>query len=659
MWPPSGRFPTIETRSEVGLRRALEGAGHSWAKVETDGLVVTLTGVAPSEAMRFRALNVAGSIVGASRIIDMLDVTDPLAIAAPEFSVEILRNDDGISVIGLIPAETEREALVKTLTGVAGEGRVTDLMESSAHPVPEGWEDALEFGLSALRTLPRSKISITAQRVAVTAITDSAAEKARIEADLARRAPDGVHLALDISAPRPVITPFTLRFLIDENGPRFDACSADTERAQMRIIAAATATGMTGKISCTIGMGVPTPEWANAASMGIAALAELGGGSITFSDADISLIAADSVSQADFDRVVGELESNLPEVFSLQSVLTEPTAAEASQETPIFTATLSEEGKVQLRGRLTDERTRDAVDSFARARFGNDAIYLAARLDPDLPDGWPVRVLAALEALAELNNGKVSVEPGLIRVEGVTGSTEARPTIARLLAARLGDTDQFDIKVRYVEKLDPLLGLPTPEECVADINAILTAAKISFDPGEATITADGAPILDRIAERMKLCSDVPMEIAGHTDSQGREEMNLALSQSRAQAVIVGLMERRVLTGNLDAQGYGETRPIADNDTEEGREANRRIEFTLIDLQARAAEAASAAEGEGADGALEGDLPADATGNATDDADPDADPDAETAAPDDQGTDDAGSGDGDPNAPPEDETGSGN
>jgi OOP family OmpA-OmpF porin len=88
-----------------------------------------------------------------------------------------------------------------------------------------------------------------------------------------------------------------------------------------------------------------------------------------------------------------------------------------------------------------------------------------------------------------------------------------------------------------------------------------------------------------------------MEIGGHTDSQGREEMNLGLSQSRADAVLNGLLARGVLVSNLTARGYGETRPIADNENEEGRERNRRIEFRLQDVvDARdAAEAEAEAE----------------------------------------------------------------
>jgi OOP family OmpA-OmpF porin len=60
-------------------------------------------------------------------------------------------------------------------------------------------------------------------------------------------------------------------------------------------------------------------------------------------------------------------------------------------------------------------------------------------------------------------------------------------------------------------------------------------------------------------------------------------MNLNLSQARANAVLFELQRRRILTKNIVAKGYGETRPIASNDTEQGREQNRRIEFKQIDL----------------------------------------------------------------------------
>ncbi|MDH5531799.1 MAG: hypothetical protein OEY05_17335, partial [Paracoccaceae bacterium] len=203
----------VENRSAAGIRVELANAGIDWAELGTDGLQVILTGTAPSEADRFHALSIASAVVDPDRLTDAMDVIAAADLRPPEFSIEVLRNDDGISLIGLIPTNDNREDIVANIASMTANGTVTDMLESADHPIPEGWKAAVAFGLEALGDLPRSKISITADRVSITAISDSAAEKARLESDLARKAPRGLKLALDISAPRPVIAPFTLRFL--------------------------------------------------------------------------------------------------------------------------------------------------------------------------------------------------------------------------------------------------------------------------------------------------------------------------------------------------------------------------------------------------------------------------------------------------------------
>lgn len=571
----------MERRSAEAVGAVLAVEGHVWATVTADGLRVTLSGTAPSEAERFRALSLAGGIVDAARITDAMGVAAPEALTPPDYTVEILRNDAGVTLIGLVPEATDRAEIAQVLARAAGGGQVADMLESAAHPVPPGWEAALDFGLRALADLPRAKVSIAAGRVAVTAIADSQEEKGRIEAALSRRAPAGLRLALDISAPRPVITPFTLRFVIDAGRPRFDACSADTERARDRILGAARAAGLTGPALCTLGLGVPTPDWAEAAERAIRALGTLGAGSVTFKDADVALFVPATVPVEAFDAAVGELESNLPAVFSLSAEREEPAEAAQAVAVPEFTADLSEEGAVTLRGRLADDRTREAVENFARARFGNAAVHTAARVDPTLPQGWSIRVLAGLEALAEVEVGRLALRADRLSIEGLSGDATAGDRVARILAARLGEDARVEIAVRYDPARDPDLLKPTPEQCLARIEAILGETKIVFEPGSATITREGAPILDRIAEVLRDCPDVPMLVSGHTDSQGRDEMNLALSEARAQSVVMALLDRRVLTSNLVAKGFGETRPVAENGSEEGREANRRIEFALL------------------------------------------------------------------------------
>ena len=580
-----GAARLIESRSADAVRRALTGAGHSWVQVEASGLQIILSGTAPSEAKRFNALNTAGGQIDSSRLRDRIEVAAPATIKLPDFSLEMLRNDSGVSLIGLMPASTDRESILKTLGDLLdGKGKVTDMLETANYPAPAGWNEAVDFALAGVADLPRAKISVAPGRVTIDAITDTPAEKADLQTRLRRKVPGSVRLTLEITAPHPVIAPFTLRLVSDGNTTRFDACSADSEEARTRILAAAVAAGMTDRSTCNIGLGVPTPEWADAVVMGIQAVQEIGKGSITFSDADVALVAEAGVSQAAFDRAVGELESNLPEVFSLHARMVAP-AGSAGSGPAEFSAALAADGKVQLRGRVPDALSRDAADSYARARFGAADVYAATRLDPELPAGWPMRVLAALESLAELSDGSVTVQADTIVIKGLSGNANASDSIARILSSKLGETAKFSIDVRYDKKLDPLAGLPTATECIEQINQALAERKITFEPGSATITRDAAPTLDKIAALMKTCADYEMEVAGHTDSQGRDEMNLRLSQDRAQSVIAALQGRRVLTGKLQAKGYGETEPIADNGTEAGREQNRRIAFTLTDADA--------------------------------------------------------------------------
>jgi OOP family OmpA-OmpF porin len=575
----------IETRTAAEVQSLLEREGLTWVEVASDGLQVRLTGTAPTEALRFRAVNLTGSLVDAGRIRDRMEVTPAQAIKAPRFSVELLRNDKGISLIGLVPASHGSAALAAEVAEATPQAEVTDMLTQADYAAPEGWDTAVEFGLTALAMLPQSKISIEAGKVTITAISGSESQRNRLRRELEREKPEGLRADIRISAPRPVLTPFTLRFIIDQDGARFDACSADTEVARNRIIAAALAAGLKGKADCTIGLGAPSPRWAEAAQLGIRAVAALGAGSITFSDADVTLLATPDTPRAGFDRIVGELQAALPDVFSLKATLPEKPDTGPAEGPAEFVATLTPEGQVQLRGRLTDDVLRAAVASFAKAHFGADKVYIATVPDPTLPEGWPVRVLAGLQALSELTEGRVVVRADMVEVTGVTATIAARDAVTRVLSARLGKGQSFKVNLRYDQALDPLAALPTPLECVTAMNAVLARQKITFAPGSAEIDSSARDTMDALAEEMRKCPDIAMEIAGHTDAQGRDTTNLALSQARAEAVLLGLQGRRVLVGSLTAKGYGEARPIADNDTAAGREANRRIEFTLIGTDA--------------------------------------------------------------------------
>ncbi len=104
---------------------------------------------------------------------------------------------------------------------------------------------------------------------------------------------------------------------------------------------------------------------------------------------------------------------------------------------------------------------------------------------------------------------------------------------------------------------------------------------VHFESNKSVLTSDSKTILDQVAASLIERPDVKVEIGGHTDSQGSDAHNLKLSNARADAVMQYLISKGVKAGNLTAKGYGETQPIADNKTEEGRAKNRRVELKRV------------------------------------------------------------------------------
>ena len=572
----------IEDSSTRAVEKQLRMEGHSWAKVQTYGLQVILEGDAPSEADRFKALAAAGMTVEAARVIDNFTIQDRSPPGAPKFSVEILRNDTSISLIGLIPTSANNTNFRNRILRIADDLPVADFMETADYPEPDTWSSAISYALLALERLERSKISVGEDLVKIVAIGDSPKQKSKLFEELTRRTPEGIKSNISISAPRPVITPFTLRFRITPDGAWFDACSADSSKAAKRILNAAKVAGLQKNATCRQGLGVPSPMWGEAAALSITALTKLGGGSVTLSDADVTLTATEGTDPKLFDKITSRLGADLPEVFALKKVLLVKIEEVDGQETPPeMIATLSPEGQVQIRGYVNDAWAKRTLETFAYAIFGTEDVFLSAKLRENLPNGWLVRIMASLAALGKLNSGLVNVTPSSISLSGLTGNTAAKTQISQILLDKIGNAAEFELDVAYLEQLDPLAQMQSGPECINEISGLIANNKITFEPGSTTLDSNSKNTIDAIAEVFSRCLEAPIEIGGHTDSQGREEMNLNLSQSRADAVLNALRSARVKLKTLTSVGYGEAQPIADNTTESGREANRRITFGLL------------------------------------------------------------------------------
>jgi OOP family OmpA-OmpF porin len=115
-----------------------------------------------------------------------------------------------------------------------------------------------------------------------------------------------------------------------------------------------------------------------------------------------------------------------------------------------------------------------------------------------------------------------------------------------------------------------------------EVEAVIELEGVNFDFDKATIRPEGKAVLDGAAALLKKHDRVVVEVAGHTDSIGSEEYNQGLSERRANAVKDYLTAQGVTATRLTAKGYGESQPVASNDTEAGRAENRRVELIVLD-----------------------------------------------------------------------------
>jgi outer membrane protein OmpA-like peptidoglycan-associated protein len=218
----------------------------------------------------------------------------------------------------------------------------------------------------------------------------------------------------------------------------------------------------------------------------------------------------------------------------------------------------------------------------AQVAVDDDSVTLSGAL----PDEQSV---ADLTATAVEVWGAANVDAAALTV-GETTWTEG---LIRLTGSVLPNDQRIDQFVGLVpERLGALVTVDTSALSITDITAELTAVQVAIDelllanpiqfaPLSTDIDPTSDPTIVELANLVAQLPSVPFEVVGHTDSVGNDQENLVISQDRAQAVVDRLVELGVPGERMSSRGEGETKPIADNDTEEGKAANRRIEIILI------------------------------------------------------------------------------
>jgi len=177
-----------------------------------------------------------------------------------------------------------------------------------------------------------------------------------------------------------------------------------------------------------------------------------------------------------------------------------------------------------------------------------------------------------------------------LRLEGIAYEEDAQ--YAQLgLVYRIGNRPESRIEP-VVEAPAPVIAPPVPAVAVVKPPVLVepepvdtctefsgTLDGVNFHSDSDKLTASSETVLGEVAEKLKQC-DRPVRVSAHTDSQGAAEYNMALSRKRAISVVRFFVQNGISVKRFQARAFGETQPIASNDTKEGRALNRRVELIV-------------------------------------------------------------------------------
>lgn len=201
-------------------------------------------------------------------------------------------------------------------------------------------------------------------------------------------------------------------------------------------------------------------------------------------------------------------------------------------------------------------------------RMGERQVSVATA-QPIIVTAEPFGLTAGVAKLSETVGGTAIVPAVSITFDLVFATGERVPElVAEQVAA---------VRQRSFEETSPI----SAEACETRFSVISTAQAIYFKTGSAELDEASAPILNSVADIAGRCPEAKIEVTGHTDSVGSRDKNRQLSESRARSVVDYLTERGVARARIAARGFGDTRPVASNDTEANRAKNRRIEFRVV------------------------------------------------------------------------------
>lgn len=350
------------------------------------------------------------------------------------------------------------------------------------------------------------------------------------------------------------------------------------------------------------------------------ALSALDSGALLVAPEGVTLSGSTSSNQVAANSRGLEARAGAPWRVFVSGPPPAPVASDGTAPPAALYVSKTPDGAVEARGSLASEAAKAKLLKALRTGDRNVVDLLTVQA-AGLPADWDERSLQGVQSMKDLDWAVLSLDAASSNLRGAGEKNILGPIedglgtnwVAQLmpraeapkddgaeLTAALAERDAAAQKAAALEaelaalKTTPAAPAAEPapaaeivavaRDCARDIKGLLSSRRITFQTGSADLDPSGIELVSQLAEAAKPCIDtnkLSLVISGHTDNVGRPAKNLELSRQRADAVRAAFIERGLASDAMDAKGFGEMKPIANNRTEKGREANRRISFDWL------------------------------------------------------------------------------
>lgn len=604
----------LKRRVEARLKEAELG----WARADFDGRDLMISGKAEADDEPNQAAIISDQVRGV-RVVnvnaELLPLVDPYDWTAT------LASDDRLVLGGHVPSQKVRKQVIAASKSALPRAQIDDKMElGRGNQALPDWQGATTFALKQLAQLKSGRASLSNMSLSVEGEARNTASYRDVKSALSGGLPKNAKLGADKVTP-PLIDPYSWTAKLADNKVTLTGyVPSESMRAEI-LATAQKAFGKTPVVDrMEPGAGAPK-DWAKAFVVALDQLATLQDGIADLKGNQLTL-SGNAIDDGVADATRKAFKSKVPSSFKTAEAIKGLGPVLPRIDPYVMRVEATAGGPVEVGGYVPSEAARDAVLKAVKAKFQGRQVTDRLQLGVGEPQGFDQCLLAAVAGLSKLGNGKVTMSGKSVELAGVTEDEALALSLPSYVQTGAKGACETKVNVRYddtkrreaakakaeAEAADAARKAAEEQARIAaeaakakeqarlaeELNARKQAASacetalrsanatgtIQFERASDVILPSSRGVLRRLVEVAKTCQSSMIQVEGHTDSEGIPERNQPLSERRAGSVRNFLVEAGVPAERITAVGYGDSKPIADNATAEGRAQNRRIEFTV-------------------------------------------------------------------------------